>query len=93
MSTRGDGFMTLTPHGSHPPPRPPNKRALTYGVTAIAAGLGTIIMAGGKARVSDGTMRLAILVFGVVATVALVGAFLLAWRNGSEDTGGDDKAG
>lgn len=85
--------MRLTPQGSHPPPGPPNKRALTYGVTAIAAGLVTIITAGGKARVSDGTVRLAILVFGVVTTVALVGAFLLAWRTGSEDTGGDDKDG
>ena len=80
--------MTLAPNGSDSRGKPPRKRALTYGVGATGVALGTILTAGGQAGVNDGTVRLAIVVFGVLATLALLAGLTSTQDN---DPGNDEQ--
>jgi hypothetical protein len=78
--------MTSAPNGGGPKSKPPTRRALTYGVGAIGVALGTILTAGGQAGVNDGTVRLAIVVFGILATLALIAGLMSSQDDDSSDS-------
>ena len=84
--------MTLSPDGGDPSNKPPRKRALTYGVGATGVALGTILTAGGQAGVDNGTIRLAIVVFGILATLALIAGLISTQDNDSSDDEKPDAA-
>jgi hypothetical protein len=75
--------VTLSPRQNDSDDNPPSKRALGYGVGATSVAIGTIIAAGGTSGVDSGTIRLAIVVFGILTTLSLVLGLLAAWRGGS----------
>lgn len=80
--------MTLSPRPDNSHDKSPNRRALTYGCGATSVAIGTIIAAGGKSGVDNGTIRLAIVVFGFLATLSFVVGLIAAWRDGSRGAGG-----
>lgn len=57
----------------------PDRRAAKFGLGGIATGIAAIVAAGGKAGSNDATIRFAIAVFGLVATVTLFLRAIFVW--------------